>query len=95
MSEAGILVPQSKANVSNPEPAPRILIIDDEAAIRESLETLLVLEGYVSTWPLRARPGSDASIAETMTWFCWTWRCRGKTAWRFWPASGSASPTCR
>src|SRR5271154_2176197 len=45
MSEAGILVPQ-KAPVSN-EPAARILIIDDEAAIRESLETLLLLEGYV------------------------------------------------
>src|SRR3984885_15571271 len=45
MSEAGILVPQ-RANVSNPESAARILIIDDEAAIRESLETLLVLEGY-------------------------------------------------
>src|SRR5271154_3481280 len=45
MSEAGILVPQSKANAT--EPAARILIIDAEAAIRESLETLLLLEGYV------------------------------------------------
>src|SRR5271168_4190847 len=44
MSEAGILVPQ-RLN-SNADTAPRILIIDDEAAIRESLETLLLLEGY-------------------------------------------------
>ena len=38
MSEAE---PESKSN-----PEARILIIDDEAAIRESLETLLSLEGY-------------------------------------------------
>jgi CheY-like chemotaxis protein len=44
MSEAGILVPH-RLN-SNADTAPRILIIDDEAAIRESLETLLLLEGY-------------------------------------------------
>ena len=46
MSEAGILAPQAKTNAGSPETSPRILIIDDEAAIRESLETLLVLEGY-------------------------------------------------
>src|SRR3984957_7974549 len=44
MSEAGILVAH-RVN-SNADTAPRILIIDDEAAIRESLETLLLLEGY-------------------------------------------------
>jgi hypothetical protein len=42
MSEAGILTPQSRTNVSTEVPH-RILIIDDEAAIRESLETLLLL----------------------------------------------------
>src|ERR1700744_6213598 len=47
MSETGILAPQAKANATSPETSPRILIIDDEAAIRESLETLLILEGYV------------------------------------------------
>jgi len=31
---------------TQPESAGRILIIDDEAEIRESLETLLQLEGY-------------------------------------------------
>jgi DNA-binding NtrC family response regulator len=46
MSEAGILVAHNKVNISTQDSAPRILIIDDEAAIRESLETLLVLEGY-------------------------------------------------
>jgi DNA-binding NtrC family response regulator len=44
MSEATIAVsPHLQNSGENP---PRILIIDDEAAIRESLETLLTLEGY-------------------------------------------------
>jgi DNA-binding NtrC family response regulator len=45
MSEATIAVP-ANAQAMAAEGA-RILIIDDEAAIRESLETLLTLEGYL------------------------------------------------
>jgi DNA-binding NtrC family response regulator len=45
MSEGTIAAPVN-SHAAGSEPAPRILIIDDEAAIRESLETLLSLEGY-------------------------------------------------
>ncbi len=39
-------IPRRNAPDSKPQSAGRILIIDDEAEIRESLETLLQLEGY-------------------------------------------------
>ena len=42
MSEAAVLQPRK----SSAETAGAILIVDDEAAIRESLETLLEMEGY-------------------------------------------------
>jgi len=45
MSEAAVIVRQNPGETSLPA-AGSVLIIDDEAAIRESLETLLELEGY-------------------------------------------------
>ncbi len=45
MSEAGVLTQQSVERTPVPTGA-RVLIVDDEAAIRESLQTLLELEGY-------------------------------------------------
>ena len=45
MSEATLTLPP-ESTTAIAENAYRILIIDDEAGIRESLETLLDLEGY-------------------------------------------------
>src|SRR5215467_8582650 len=51
MSEGTLAAPPS-TTTNQSERAHRILIIDDEASIRESLETLLTLEGYtVETAP--------------------------------------------
>jgi len=46
VSEVAPLPRRSTPQPTQPESAGRILIIDDEAEIRESLETLLQLEGY-------------------------------------------------
>jgi len=45
MSEAAV-IPRRSSGETTPAPAGSVLIIDDEAAIRESLQTLLELEGY-------------------------------------------------
>ena len=45
MSEAAVISRRSSGETS-PLPAGSVLIIDDEAAIRESLQTLLEMEGY-------------------------------------------------
>jgi DNA-binding NtrC family response regulator len=46
MSEAAVVTSRHLGD-SSPSPSGSILIIDDEAAIRESLQTLLELEGYI------------------------------------------------
>ncbi len=45
MSEAAVIAHRS-SNEATPSPAGSVLIIDDEAAIRESLQTLLEFDGY-------------------------------------------------
>ena len=60
-----------------------ILIVDDEAEIRESLEEILREEGYsvasagtaATRWPRRAIPCT--------TYFCWTSGCPTATASKF------------
>ena len=46
MSEAAVIARRNPSEAGSSPPAGLVLIIDDEAAIRESLATLLELEGY-------------------------------------------------
>src|ERR1700744_6621233 len=56
MSEGTLAIPTQAS--SNPSGIPeRILIIADEAAIRESLETLLTLEGFVVEMAVNGEAG--------------------------------------
>ena len=61
MSEAQELLLDSRASqkTSSSTPAAKILIIDDEAAIRESLETLLTLEGFAVSMAPDGSAGLD------------------------------------
>src|ERR1700757_1018991 len=58
MSEATLAI-SSATPPAQVETGQRILIIDDEAAIRESLETLLSLEGYVVETATNGEEGLD------------------------------------
>src|ERR1700757_1091347 len=56
MSEAAVVAPRSiSENV--PETSGSVLIVDDESEIRESLETLLQLEGYTVASAASGREG--------------------------------------
>ena len=58
MSEATLII-SSPPTAAQAETGQRILIIDDEAAIRESLETLLSLEGYLVETATNGEEGLD------------------------------------
>jgi DNA-binding NtrC family response regulator len=56
MSELAV-IPRRSVTETAPQSAGRILIVDDELEIRESLETLLELEGYMVSVAASAREG--------------------------------------
>ena len=63
-----------------------VLIIDDEAAIRESLQTLLEMEGYDVQSAATAEEGLDPDRRPALRpGVCSTWRCLIATASICWP----------
>jgi len=60
-------------------------VIDDEAEIRESLETLLQLEGYAVSTAGTAREGLTMLGERSFDIVCSTWPYPTRTAWTCWP----------
>src|SRR5579875_678990 len=66
MSEAALAErPVSQGSRVDAKGAARVLIIDDEAAIRDSLETLLTLEGFVVELAPEGQSGLDLLTKNT------------------------------
>ena len=74
----------------------RILIIDDEAAIRESLEALLT-HGRIQRHDggRMGRRAWSSWRTTSSTCCCWTWRCRGRAASICCRGSWRCSRSCR
>jgi CheY-like chemotaxis protein len=63
-------------------PRSRILVIDDEAAIRDSLRMTLEYEGYEFVGAATGQEGIALAERDTPTWSSSTSRCRAWTASR-------------
>ena len=74
MSEAAV-IPRGAFNGTtngNPSPAGTVLIIDDEAEIRESLQTLLEMEGYEVETAVSGEDGISQMADRRSIWYCST-----------------------
>ena len=73
----------------------RILIIDDEAAIRESLEALLSMEGFHVTMAADGPAGLEQLTANAYDLSCSILLCPARAASICCRAFWRCSPTCR
>ena len=73
----------------------RILIVDDDRALRDALRRALVLGGY-ETVPVES---GEAALAEVARWSrtrsCSTSGCRTSTGWRSAAACADPGTACR
>ena len=77
---------RSGANVGNRTKG-RILIVDDELVVRDSLGKWFTSEGYHgAAGRRRARSAGDRSSRRSSISRCWISRCRAWTAWNCRPA---------
>jgi PleD family two-component response regulator len=72
-----------------------ILVIDDESAIRESLEVLLMLEGYQVRMAIDGEEGLRTLEQETSTSCSSTWPFPAKAAWSCCRRSKTAILSCQ
>ena len=60
---------------------PRILVVDDEEEIRDSLELLMTSEGLIVDAVADAETCLKQIETESSIWFCWTLCCRAVQVW--------------
>ena len=58
----------------------KIMIVEDDQAIREELALLLENEGYAPIVGEDFPPSWSRPAGSAPTWFCWTWGCPDGTA---------------
>lgn len=57
----------------------RILIVDDEPAVREALQRSLAFEGYDTEVAVDGADALEKAARTSRTWSSWTSRCPGWT----------------
>jgi len=63
-------------------PGPHLLVVDDEAGIRESLSSILKDEGYRVEAVGSAEEALECAAAGNFEWSYWTSGFRESTAWK-------------